>query len=410
MKTHRAYKVELDPNNVQRTMLRQHAGAARFVWNWGLERRIDEYEKTKKSSTAIAQHKQLVELKNSGQLAWLSEVSKWAPQEALRDLDEAYKNFYRRVKKGEKPGFPKFKKRKEGHGSFRTYRATVSHGHIRLEKIGWIKLKEAGYIPTTQAGEATASVSERNGRWYVSVLFEQEVNPRKATGEAIGIDLGIKELAVVSDGRRFQNPNPLKAAQAKVSRLQRKLARQKRGGKNRSKTVRRLARAHERVSNIRKDVLHKTTSAIVAKSKPDYARPSVIVIEDLKVSGMMKNHKLARAIGDVGMAEFRRQIEYKSVWAGVEVLVADRFFPSSKTCSVCGAINHSLKLSDRKWTCSCGVVHDRDMNAAINLRNCSTVSRTGIDAYGQDVRPASAGRLDEVGTKPYAAMSAFGKS
>ena len=179
----------------------------------------------------------------------------------------------------------------------------------------------------------------------------------------------IKSLAVVSDGREFENPKALKKAQAKLTRLQRELSRRKNGGKNRGNTKRKIAKAHCKIANIRKDTLHKATSAITAKNKPDSERPAVVVIEDLNVNGMAKNHCLAQAVSDAGMGEFRRQLVYKTAWNGENLMVADRFFPSSRLCPACGTINDELTLADRIWACHCGARHDRDLNAAINLRN-----------------------------------------
>jgi len=366
----KAYKTELDPNNVQRTALLKHAGASRFAYNWGLAQRKKEYEKTGKSSNAIEQHRQLNAIKKTD-FPWLYEVSKAAPQEALRDLDKAYQNFFRRVKSGEKNvGFPKFKSRRNGIGSFRLTGAIhVTETHIRLPRIGWLKLKEHGYIPTASIHILSVTASESAGRWFISIQCKEEIEVTEATGEPIGVDLGIKELAVCSDGRRFENPKPLKKSQAKLKRLQRELSRRKKGGKNREKTRKKVAKAHQRIANIRRDVLHKATSNVMAKTKPDNERPSVVVLEDLNVSGMLANHCLAQAIGDVGFAEFRMQLEYKAGWHGSKFMLADRFFPSSRLCRYCGCINSELKLSDREWTCDCGAVHDRDLNAAINLKN-----------------------------------------
>lgn len=267
-------------------------------------------------------------------------------------------------------GFPKFKSRKNGIGSFRLTGAIhITETHIKLPRIGWLRLKEHGYIPTDGIHILSVTVSESAGRLFVSAQCKTEIEPAQAIGEPIGIDLGIKELAVTSDGQRFENPKPLKKAQARLQRLQRELSRRKKGGKNREKTRKKVAKVHQRIANIRRDTLHKVTSTIVAKTKLDSERPSVIVLEDLNVSGMLANHCLAQAISDIGFAEFKRQIEYKVIWYGSELMVADRFFPSSRLCRFCGCINSELKLSDREWTCDCGAVHDRDLSAAINLKN-----------------------------------------
>lgn len=366
----RAYNVELDVNNKQRTLLMQCAGVARWAFNWGLARRKAEYEATGKSSNAIEQHRQLNALKPT-EYPWLYHYSKCIPQEALRDLDKAYQHFFRRIKNGEKNvGFPKFKSRKNDIGSFRLTGAIhITETHIKLPRIGRLRLKEYGYIPTEGIHILSATVSETAGRWFVSVQCRQEVEVTEATGAPVGVDLGIKELAVTSDGKRFENPKPLKKAQAKLRRLQRELSRRKKGGKNREKTRRKVAKVHQRIANMRRDTLHKVTAAIVAKTKPDNERPSVVVLEDLNVSGMLANRCLVQAISDVGFAEFRRQLEYKTVWYGSELMIADRFFPSSRLCRYCGSINSELKLSDREWICDCGAVLDRDLNAAINLKN-----------------------------------------
>lgn len=365
----RACKVELNPNNVQRANLLKHAGVARFAYNWGLARRIQEYEETGKSSNVMAQHKQLVTLKKTD-FPWMYDVSKCAPQEALRDLDKAYQNFFRRVKKGDKsPGFPKFKSKKRSRKSFRLHGSIhVENSRIKLPRIGWIRLKESGYIPTENIHILSATISESAGKWFVSVQCRQEVEITQATGEPVGVDLGIKTMAVCSDGRMFENPKALRKAQARLRRFQRELFRRKKGGKNREKTKQKLAKLHWRISNIRRDAIHKATSTITAKTKLDKVRPSSIVIEDLNVSGMIRNHNLAQAISDVGMSEFRRQITYKSSWYGSKLVVADRFFPSSRLCRHCGSINSELKLSDREWVCGCGETLNRDLNAALNLK------------------------------------------
>lgn len=384
----RAYKTEVEPNNVQRTLLLKHAGTARFAYNWGLARRRKEYQETGKSSHAIEQHRQLNKLKKTD-FPWMYDVSKAAPQEALRNLDKAYQNFFRRVKNGEKPGFPKFKSKTAGKSSFRlTGSIQVTDTHIKLPRICWLKLKERGYIPASGIKILSVTVSETAGRWFVSVQCEEEVLVSSATGEPVGVDLGIKSMAVCSNGQRFENPKALKTAQKKLRRVQRELSRRKKGGRNREKTRQKLAKVHYRIANIRKDTLHKATSAITAKAKPDNERPGVVVIENLNVSGMIKNHCLAQAIVDVGFGEFRRQVEYKTIWAGEQLMVADRFYPSSRSCSACGQVKKELTLADRFWTCACGAIHDRDENASINLKNLAYREFPGnVNDCGESVRP-----------------------
>jgi len=330
------------------------------------------------------------------------DVSKCAPQEALRDLDVAYKNFFRRVKQGAKAkGFPKFKSKHRSKKKFRlTGSIRVFEDQIQLPRLGRLRLKEKGYLPvegTPDVRIVSATVSERAGRWYVSVQVEKIVpGPVTPKGKPVGVDLGVKSLATLSDGTQYANPRALKKALKKIKRLQRTVSRRKKGSANRHKAVVKLARAHARVANIRSNALHQITSEL-AKTK------LFIAIEDLNVAGMMKNHSLAQAIGDVGFHEFKRQLEYKTAWNGSELAVIDRWFPSSKTCSGCGQIDSNQTLNDRTYVCDCGLELDRDHNAAINILNKAlhTASSAGIYACGDTVRLASniAGGITETGTK-----------
>ena len=390
MKISRAYKVELDPNNAQRTALLCHAGAARWAYNWGLRRKIDEYQKTGKSPSAIDLHRELNILKKadkvSGGVPWMYEVSKCAAQEALRDLDKAFSNFFRRCKekKAGPRGFPRFKSRHRGIGGFHlTGALSASMDYAQLPRIGSVLLKESGYLPTPDRAEVrilSATVSERAGRWFVSFAVEEDrPDPKAPAGNILGIDMGIAHLATLSDGTVFENPRALKASEQRLRRLQKSLSRKKKGSSNRRKAKHRLARRHYRVSNIRKDSIQKATSVVIAK------RPKLIGIETLNVRGMMKNHHLARALSDASMSEFLRVLQYKAGWAGIPIVKADRWFPSSKLCSNCGVVNEDLRLSDRVFGCSiCGSKLDRDLNAALNLRNlaASTASSAGFEACG----------------------------
>ena len=389
----RAYRVELDPNNRQRTALLNHAGAARFVWNWGLERRIEEYETNKKTPSAFDQINELVKLKKSGELAWLYEASKCVPQNVLQNLDLAFKSFFRNVRQGKKPGFPKFKSRNRGVGGFKlNENITVTEKRIRLPFIGWIKLKQGNYIPNGKY--KSAMVTEHAGHWFVSVLQERVCAAPKSSGSAIGVDLGINHLAVTSDGEFFENPKPLKGNLKKLQRQQRQLSRKEKGSRNREQVcVGRVARTHYRIACIRRDALHKVTTYL-AKSH------SLIAVEDLNVQGMMQNHCLARAISDVGLSEFVRTLEYKCHWYGSHLVFIDRWLPSSKTCSNCGHVKESLALSERVFRCEvCGMVLDRDLNAALNLldaaRKVESVNACGgMSARGSPVE-AGIGRQSE---------------
>ena len=365
MKVLKAYKTELDPNNKQRTSLLKHAGCARFAYNWGLNEKIKAYENGEKTPNAIELHRKLNALKKT-EFPWMYESSKCSPQEALRNLDNAYANFFRKCKqkKSGKKGFPRFKTKKKGIGSFRlTGTIHVFEKSIQLPNLGVLRLKEYGYLPTKDVHILSATISEQAGHWFVSIQVEENIpEPVKKETNIVGVDLGIKTLVTCSDGKVYENPKVLRNNLKQLKHLQRHVSRKVKGSQNRKKAVRKLARLHKRISDIRKDCLNKVTTELT-KTK------STVVIEDLNVSGMMKNHCLAQAISDLGLGEWRRQLGYKGLWNNCQIIVADRFFPSSKLCSVCGCLNDKLTLADRYWTCDCGTVHNRDGNASVNLKN-----------------------------------------
>jgi len=305
--------------------------------------------------------------------------SKSAPQNALRDCDKAFKNFFTRCKKKikGKKGFPKFKSKKNEKQSFRLDGSiSIKSGCIKLPRNGKLKLAEKDYIPMN-CKILSATVSRRAGKWFVSVQVETlDGDPSIANNEVVGIDLGIKTLATCSDGSTYENPKALKKNLQRLKRRQKQLSRKKKGSKNYEKVKQKLAKLHYHISNIRKDCLHKITSDIIQKN-------NVIVLEDLKVSNMMKNHHLAQAISDVGLYEFRRQIEYKAKWNGRKVIFSDTFFPSSQLCSCCGWKNSDLKLTNRIFECNiCDVKIDRDLNASLNLKQIYTRGSLGIQACG----------------------------
>jgi putative transposase len=334
------------------------------------------------------------------------EVSKCAVQEALRDLDSAFKHFFRKVqlkKQGKlkgKVGYPKFKKKSKGRGSFRFPEGKKIHVYpdaICLPRLGRLRLKEQSYIPTT-AKVLSATVSEKAGRWFVSVQVEEEQEkPVPTAPSAIGVDLGIKTLATLSDGTIFENPRVLKHALKKLKRLERAKSRRKKGSHNRAKARKAIAKTHARLANIRKDATHKLTSYLSKNH-------ALVAIEDLHVAGMLKNHCLAQAVSDSNFGEIRRQLEYKAEWHGTHLVTIDRFYPSSKTCSGCGYIKPLLSLSQRVFVCeSCGLTLDRDLNAAINLRNVAVGFTDTKNACGENssglCNGASETALVEAGTK-----------
>jgi putative transposase len=372
MRVLRAYKTELDLNHAQVTACRRHAGAARYAYNWGLARKQEAYKATGKSPSAMDLHRELNALKQT-ELSWMYEVSKCAPQEALRHLDTAFAHCFRRCalkREGKwkgKLGYPQPKTKKQGLGSFRlTGSIVVLLNAIQLPRLGRLRLKEHGYLPTSGVKVLSATVSEQAGHWYVSIQVEQEHRVPINTGPVVGVDLGVKSLATLSDGTVIPNPKPLKRRLKKLKRLHRAVSRKPKGSRNRRKAAHRLGKAYRKVSNQRANTLQQVTTQL-AKTK------SVIVIEDLYVAGMLKNHHLAQAIGDVGFAAFRRQLTYKAEWYGSRVVVVSRWEPSSKTCSGCGWVDDDLELKDRVFVCrnparpDCGLVLDRDLNAAINL-------------------------------------------
>ena len=366
MKLLRAFKTELDPNNKQRSWFIQCAGASRFVFNWALADRQQRYE-AGQSASMYEQKKRFNAIKRE-QCPWIVDYPYAITGAAFRNCNAAFQHFFRRVKNGDTPGYPKFKSRHRSRKSFQLCSTRIESGRVRLTGIGWVRLKERGYIPTTGTLGMTfgnyATVSERAGRWYISVLVEQEIDePSNDSTLIVGIDFGLHTLAVLSNGEEFENPQPLRRQRAKIGRLNRELSRRTKGGANRRKTKAKLQRAHARIANIRRHALHNISHHVTAD-----LRPARIVIENLSPSNMVKNHNLALAISDAGFYELRRQIEYKAQEYGIEVIVADRWYASSKTCSSCGWHNAGLTLADRVFHCpECGLELDRDLNAALNL-------------------------------------------
>jgi putative transposase len=386
----RAYKTEIKPNNKQRILLEKSAGVARFAYNLGLSERMSLYSSENKSLTAIDQHKSLCAIKKE-KFPWMYEVSKCAPQLALVDLEKAFKNFFRGLKNGKKIGFPKFKSKHKDTLSFHldNLNFSITYKAIKLSRIGQIKLKEKGYLPTENVKYNSLTASKTAGRWFVSINCEVEIPDSVDQPETIlGIDVGVKTLATCSNGEVYKNNRYLRKSKKRLSHAQKNLARKKfdkktkRSSNNRYKFKLKVQKIYYRISNQRKDAIHKMTS-ILARTKPRY-----IALEDLNVSGMMKNHKLAGAIADASFNEIKRQSLYKTAWYGGEVLDIDRFYPSSKLCRKCGSIKEDLKLEDRIYVCECGHIEDRDLNASINIEDfgLSTLSSRGIQACGESVR------------------------
>jgi putative transposase len=399
-----ALRFALDPNSEQRRDLCRHAGAARFAYNWGLEREQAALDARKTAATnaplpsAMSQHKEWNRWKKGPDgIPWWGEVSKCVPQEAFRDLERGLHAFWesRRGKRsGPRVHFPRFKQKGRSKDRFRLTGAIHLHERaVTLPRIGTIRVFEdaAGWVERIAAGSVrvtSASVTREAGRWFVAPAVEAEraIPASPGAGDTIGVDLGLLSLATLSDGTVVPGPKALKLGLRKLRRLSRAHRRKVRGSRNRARAARQLARHHAKVAAIRLDHLHKLTTTL-AKT---HGR---IVVEDLNVKGMLGNRQLARAIGDSGFGELRRQLAYKCQWYGSELVVADRWFPSSKTCSRCGTVKPELGLKERTYRCeTCGLFLDRDLNAAINLAGWANPAVTASaaetsTACGADRKP-----------------------
>jgi len=368
------FKTQLKLNNQQRTALARHAGVARHAWNWGLgltkqildHNKLHPEEKIKFPS-AIDLHKWLVALVKS-EHPWYYEVSKSSPQNALRHLRVAWDRCFKKTS-----GAPKFKK-KGRHDSFELDGAIHIKGlkKIQIPKIGLLKTYEA--LPQ-DAQPKSVTISRQADDWFISFRIEIEPVITPKAVDVVGVDLGVQSLATLSTGEVFEGAKAYRQMETRLSRLQWLNRHKQRGSANGQKAQRKIAQLHQRIANIRKDTLHKLTTYL-AKNH------SVVVIEDLNVSGMMANHRLSKAIQDMGFYEFRRQLDYKTKLYGSELAIVDRWFPSSKTCSSCGTKKDTLSLSERVFDCDhCGFQIDRDLNAAINLEKAASpvVSARGAD-------------------------------
>ena len=362
-------KIRLKPTKEQETQLWKSVGTARWVYNWTLERQQENYKNGGKFIYDNQLRKEITQLKKQEDYKWLGDVSNNVAKQAVKDACNAYKRFF----KGQSNA-PKFKSRRKSKKSFYndTAKLKVKNKSVLIEKVGWIKTSEQLPINVKYMNPR---VSYDNKYWYLSVSIEEEFTQPKLTDEVIGIDLGIKTLAVCSNGMEFKNINKtakVKKIEKRLRRLQRSASRkyEMNKGENRYiktcniiKIEKQIQLLHRRLKNIRDNHLHQTTSAI-ARTKP-----SKVVMEDLNVKGMMRNRHLAKAISQQKFYEFKRQMEYKCEKYGIEFIQVDRLFPSSKLCSNCGQIKKNLKLSDRVYHCDCGLHIDRDLNASINLAN-----------------------------------------
>lgn len=377
---YKAYKYRLYPTAPQKQLIHKHCGSVRFLYNLALETKITVYSCSGVNLSRYDLQQQLVELKK--ELPWLKEINSQSLQSSLINLDAAYKNFFSGA------GYPKFKTARNKKSFYIPQSVKIKYGRLFIPKFkNGIKLVQHRPIKG-DIKSATISVTT-TGKYYVSILCDTGKNcktkPAIIENTAIGIDLGIKHFAVTSDNEVITNPKFLKDSINRLKVLQRRASKKQKGSKNRKKANKRVALLHERVKNQRQDFLHKLSSRLVSENQ-------TICLEDLAVSNMMRNHKLAQAISDVSWYEFNRMIEYKAKWHGVNLLRIGRFTPSSKTCE-CGEVNKNLKLSDRVWKCeSCGSVNERDLLAAQNIKKFALKDYSG---QGLPVEPVEMSTLVE---------------
>ncbi|MEG0181752.1 MAG: transposase [Peptostreptococcaceae bacterium] len=362
-------KVRLYPSELQEQKLWQSVGTARFIYNWTLAKQEENYKNGGKFISDNDLRKEITQLKKT-ELTWLNEVSNNVAKQSVKDACDSYKRFFKGLSDK-----PRFKSRRKSKKSFYNdnCKLKVKEGNlVNIEKVGWIKTNEQ--IPTN-VKYSNPRISYDNKYWYISLSIEQEEIKEELTDVSLGIDVGIKDLAICSDESVYKNINKtyvVRKIEKRLKRLQKQVSRKyeqnKKGKefvktKNIIKLEKQIQQVHRRLANIRNNYLHQTTTNIVK------TKPYRVVIEDLNIKGLMKNRHLSKAISKQGFYEFRRQLEYKCKFRGIELVIADRFYPSSKTCSQCGEIKKDLKLKDRVYKCSCGLNIDRDLNASINLSN-----------------------------------------
>ncbi len=374
-------RVMLFPNNKQKTRLFQYAGTARFAYNWALDREQENHKNGGGFLSDADLRKEFTQLKKNPEYVWLNDISNNVTKQAIKDACDAYRRFFKGIAK-----FPRFKSKKHSPQSFYQDNVKIqfTETHVKVEgfacskkknkqKRNWIRLAEHNRIPVNSK-YTNPRIKYDGVHWWITVGIECKESNTIPYNEGIGIDLGIKDLAVCSDKKKYENINrtqKIKKLEKRKRRLQRCVSRRyeknRKGGcycktKNIIKREKELLKLNHRLTNIRQDYLHQTTSEIIKR------KPSFICIEDLNVRGMMKNRHLSKAVQQQGFYKFRKQIEYKSAWRNIPVIIADRFFPSSKLCSCCGTIRKDLKLSERVYKCECGNVIDRDYQAALNLK------------------------------------------
>jgi putative transposase len=381
MKQKRAYKYRFYPNDEQKCILAQIFGCCRYVYNWALRQRTDAYYQHGERLYYDGTAGRLVTLKKQEETAWLNDVSSVPLQQALRNLDRAFRNFF-----DGRADYPTFKKKRNQQSATYANNAFTWKGQaLTLAKMAaplsivWHRRLPDGCKPSS----VTITKDEAE-RYFVSILVEEDIKPLEVTPKMVGLDLGLKSMVITSDGHTYGNPKFFAKDEKKLAKAQRRHAKKKKGSKNRAKARLKVARVHKKMADRRRDYQHQLSTRIIRENQ-------VVCVESLQVKNMVKNHCLAKAISDVGWSEFVRQLEYKAAWSGRNLVKIDKWYPSSKRCSDCGHMLDSLTLDVRVWTCpECGVVHDRDSNAAQNI----LAAGLAVAACGEAVRPGA------VKTKP----------
>ena len=380
MKQKKAYKYRFSPSPEQKRLLAQTFGCCRYVYNWALRQRTDAYYQHGKRLYYEATAGRLVLLKKQEETMWLNEVSSVPLQQALRHLDQAFRNFFEG-----RAEYPTFKKKRHQQSATYASNAFTWDGQgckaLTLAKmdaplpIVWHRPLPDGCKPSS----VTVTKDEAD-RYFVSILVEEDIKPLEVTPQMVGLDLGLKSMIITSDGHTYGNPKFFAKDEKKLAKAQRRHAKKKKGSKSRAKARLKVARIQKKIADRRRDYQHKLSTRIIRENQ-------VVCIESLQVKNMVKNHCLAKAISDVGWSEFVRQLEYKAAWYGRSIVKIDKWYPSSKRCFDCGHMLDSLPLDVRSWACpACGVVHDRDLNAAKNI----LAAGLAVAAYGEAVRPGRA--------------------
>ena len=372
----------MKPTFKQQDCLNKAFGCCRFIYNWGLDKKIQSYKQEKKTIGYVELAHELTKLKNDGEHEWLKEVNNTSLQQSLRNLDAAFVRFFR-----EKKGFPKFKSKKKNIESTK-YISCVhfdfDNWKVKIPKIGWVKLcRNKTFDLSMKYGTLTVSKDKCGEYWCSIVVYDVEEKPKTKVSiyNSVGIDLGIKDYAILSDGTKYGNPKFLEKGQKKLKTLQQRFARTQKKS-NRHEALRlKVTKCHRDIANRRNDFLHKLSTSLVKYY-------DTICLEDLNVEGMMKNHHLSNSIQSAAWSEFVRQLRYKSDWYGKNVVFIGRFEPSSKTCSKCGYVKSDLQLNDREWVCpKCGEKHDRDVNAALNIRDFALHKQNLIGIENNELKP-----------------------